>query len=87
MKQECDQLRTKVLDQTNKEIMIDIKRSNDEIKELKESLHSLNISHEVLKADHAEMNEEVKMLKTSQDDTVPWNIRGKHLKMLEYIFS
>ncbi|CAG2194950.1 unnamed protein product [Mytilus edulis] len=55
MKYECDQLRTKILDQTNKEIMLDIKRSNDEIHELKQSLVSLEKSHEELKADHADM--------------------------------
>ncbi|CAG2247007.1 unnamed protein product [Mytilus edulis] len=55
MKEECDLLRTKTLDQTNKEIMMDIKRSNDEIKELKESLDSLKRSHEVLEEAHTEI--------------------------------
>ncbi|CAG2247006.1 unnamed protein product [Mytilus edulis] len=74
---ECDLLRTKILDQTNREIMMDIKRSNDEIKELKESFASLKRSHDELQVDHAEMTKEVKRLKTLQDDTVPWNIRVK----------
>ncbi|CAG2186877.1 unnamed protein product [Mytilus edulis] len=82
MKGECDLLRTKILDQTNREIMMDIKRSNDEIKELKESFASLKRSHDELQVDHAEMTKEVKRLKTLQDDTVPWNIRGKNLVIL-----
>ncbi|CAG2199667.1 unnamed protein product [Mytilus edulis] len=45
LKQECDQLRTKILDQTNKEIILEIKHSKDEIEELKQSLETLNISH------------------------------------------
>ncbi|CAG2234054.1 unnamed protein product [Mytilus edulis] len=89
MKEECDQLRTKTLDQTNKEIMMDIKRSNDEIRELRESLDSLKRSHddlqkahsdmkrsnEVLQNNHTEMTKEVKRLKSVQNDTVPWNVR------------
>ncbi|CAG2252271.1 unnamed protein product [Mytilus edulis] len=38
MKQECDQLKTKIIDQTNKEIILEIKRSQNEIAELKHSL-------------------------------------------------
>ncbi|XP_071171926.1 uncharacterized protein [Mytilus edulis] len=41
MKQECDNLRTKTLDQSNREIMLDIKHSNDEIRELKQSVEIL----------------------------------------------
>ncbi|XP_071159000.1 uncharacterized protein [Mytilus edulis] len=78
MKEECDLLKNKTLDQTNREIMMDIKRSNDEIKELKESFASLKRSHDELQVDHAEMTKEVKRLKTLQDDTVPWNIREKN---------
>lgn len=77
LKLECDQLKTKTLDQTNTEIMMDIKRSNDEIKGLKESLNSLKQSHEALQYNHAEMTKEIQRLKTCQEDTVPWNVRGK----------
>ncbi|XP_076081481.1 uncharacterized protein LOC143052358 [Mytilus galloprovincialis] len=66
MKQECDNLKTKILDQTNQEIMLDIKRSNDEIRELKQSVDSL-------KTANADLTEEVEKLK----DTVPWNIRAQ----------
>lgn len=96
MKEECDLLRTKTLDQTNKEILMDINRSNDEIKELKESLDSLKRSHEVLEeahteiqrsytdlqVDHVEIKKEVHRLKIVQDDTVPWNTRGTMLIIL-----
>ncbi|XP_071159016.1 E3 ubiquitin-protein ligase DZIP3-like [Mytilus edulis] len=84
MKQECDHLKTKPLDQTNQEIMMDIKHSNNEIQELKESLKSLKRSHtemmkshEVLQVDHRKVTKEMVVMKTSQMDTVPWNIRGK----------
>ncbi|CAC5412677.1 unnamed protein product [Mytilus coruscus] len=111
MKQECDRLKTKPLDQTNQEIMIDIKRSNEEIKGLTKSLRNLKRSHidmkkshkmlqenhkkvqkshemlqenhkkvkkshEMLQEDHAHMTKEMEIMKTSQQDTVPWNIRG-----------
>lgn len=46
MKQECDNLRTKTLDQSNWEIMLDIKHSNYEIRELKQSVVSLKKSSE-----------------------------------------
>ncbi|CAC5369600.1 unnamed protein product [Mytilus coruscus] len=49
MKQECDRLITKILDQTNQELMLDIKRSNDEIKDLKQSVESLTVEVEKLK--------------------------------------
>ncbi|CAG2237575.1 unnamed protein product [Mytilus edulis] len=92
IKQDCDHLRIRTLDQTNKEIIEDIKCSNDEIKNLKESLNTLKIYHELLlegdhrelkrsyeelQEDHTEMTDEIKRLKTSYDDTVPCNIRGK----------
>ncbi|XP_071150273.1 uncharacterized protein [Mytilus edulis] len=77
LKLECDQLKTKTLDQTNTEIMMDIKRSNDEIKGLKESLNSLKQSHEALQDNHAEMTKEIQRLKTCQEDTVPWNVRAR----------
>lgn len=91
IKKECDHLKTKPLDQTNQEIMLDIKRSNDEIRELKESFNTLNMSHtemtnshkllqeshELLQRDHAHITKEMEEIKTAQNVTVPWNIRGK----------
>ncbi|CAC5399298.1 Putative ankyrin repeat protein L93 [Mytilus coruscus] len=46
MKQECDNLKVKLLDQSNQEIILDIKRSNDEIIELKKSVESLKKANE-----------------------------------------
>ncbi|XP_063426126.1 uncharacterized protein LOC134709933 [Mytilus trossulus] len=69
MKQECEHLKTKPLDQTNQEIMIDIKHSFNEIRELKESFESLKISHtkmikshELLQEHHAEVKQSHEML-------------------------
>ncbi|XP_076095788.1 uncharacterized protein LOC143066861 [Mytilus galloprovincialis] len=98
MKQECDNLKTKPLDQTNQEIMMDIKHSNNEIRELKESFESLKMSHtkmiksnemlqkenteikkshETLQDAHRKATDDMKIVKTSQKDTVPWNIRER----------
>ncbi|CAC5412566.1 unnamed protein product [Mytilus coruscus] len=44
---ECDNLKNKPLDQTSHKIMLEIKRSNDEIKELKQSFESLKKEIEV----------------------------------------
>lgn len=62
MKEECDQLKSKNLDQTNQQIMMDIKHSRDEITELKESMKTLA-------SNSLEMIE-------MMTDTIPWNIRG-----------
>ncbi|XP_071176312.1 uncharacterized protein [Mytilus edulis] len=90
MKQECDHLNTKPLDQTNQEIMMDIKHSNNEIRELKESFESLKLSHtdmikfhETLQDDHRKVTTELEILKTSQKDTVPWNIRARIIDTLK----
>lgn len=72
MKEECDNLKVKILDQSNQEIILDIKRSNDEIIDLKKSV-------EYLKKANEDMAVEVTKLRTYQEDTVPWNIRGKYL--------
>ncbi|CAG2220657.1 unnamed protein product [Mytilus edulis] len=98
MKQECDHLKTKPLDQTNQEIMMNIKHSYKEIRELKESFESLKMSHtkmikshemlqqentkvkkshETLQDDQRKVTAEMEKVKTSQKDTVPWNVRGK----------
>ncbi|CAC5364744.1 unnamed protein product [Mytilus coruscus] len=68
MKEECDNLKVKILDQTNQEIMLDIKRSNGEIMDLKQSVRSLMKVNE-------DLTLKMRKLKTSQKDTVPWNIR------------
>ncbi|CAC5418914.1 unnamed protein product [Mytilus coruscus] len=89
LKQECNHLKTKPLDQTNQEIMLDVKRSNDEIRELKESFESLKLSHTemklshkllqesnaLLQKDYAHVTEKMEEMKIFQKDPVPWNIR------------
>ncbi|XP_076096703.1 uncharacterized protein LOC143067354 [Mytilus galloprovincialis] len=91
MKEECDNLKVKILDQTNQEIMMDIKRSKDEMLEMKKSVKSLNnsvkslkrtkkamtVEVKKLKTTNEDMTVEVKKLKTSHEDTVPWNIRAQ----------
>ncbi|CAG2205637.1 unnamed protein product [Mytilus edulis] len=79
MKEECDNLKVKILDQTNQEIMMDIKRSKDEMLEMKKSVKSLNNSVKSLKRTKKAMTVEVKRLKISHEDTVPWNIRVKRI--------
>lgn len=82
MEQECDQLKTKPIDHTNQDIMLDIRRSNDEIKKSLESLKLSHVemkrSHELLQDNQENVTKEIRELKTSQQDTVPWNIRGNH---------
>ncbi|XP_071148090.1 uncharacterized protein [Mytilus edulis] len=86
MKQECDDMKTKPLDQTNQEIITDIKHSYNEIRELKESFESLKLSHseliksnELLQEKHAVVTKEMEEMKISQNDPIPRNIRD-HLK-------
>ncbi|XP_076075658.1 uncharacterized protein LOC143046398 isoform X2 [Mytilus galloprovincialis] len=82
MKLECDDMKVKILDQTNQEIMLDIKRSNGEIMELKKSYESLNKSVKGLKRAKKALTKKVEKLKTSQEDTVPWNIRAQISQIL-----
>ncbi|VDI06745.1 Hypothetical predicted protein [Mytilus galloprovincialis] len=91
MKEECDNLKVKILDQTNQEIMMDIKRSKDEMLEMKKSVKSLNnsvkslkrtkkamtVEVKRLKTTNEDMTVEVKKLKISHEDTVSWNIRAQ----------
>ncbi|XP_063400364.1 E3 ubiquitin-protein ligase DZIP3-like [Mytilus trossulus] len=53
---ECDHLKTKHLDQTSHEIMLEIKSSNDEIRELKQSLQSLTKQINTYQQDPLPMN-------------------------------
>lgn len=70
MKQECDDLKVKTLDQNYKDIIHNMKLTNDELIQLKQSMGRLEKSNE-------DMTVEMNKLKTAQEDTVPWNIRGK----------
>lgn len=72
MKQECDLLKKKPLDQTNKDIIMEIKHSNEAIEQLKKSLQSL-------KRSHGEDKRTVKRLKTSNKNVVSENKKGKQM--------
>lgn len=89
MKQECDQLKTKTLDQTNKDIMMDNHNSNKELKALKKIIHRYykvlqddytenRRTHLILQNSNSELTKEVERLKIYHDDIVPKNVRGKH---------
>ncbi|CAC5362248.1 unnamed protein product [Mytilus coruscus] len=79
MKQECDHLKKKPLDQTNQEIMLDIKCSNDEIWELKETFKRLKLSHDETKESHEFVKKDLSITANMEikEDTVPWNIRAR----------
>lgn len=77
-------MKTKPLDQTNQELMMDIKHSNDELRALKDSFESLKRSHteimksnECLQENQAVMTKKMKKIKKSQKDTVYCKLKGK----------
>ncbi|XP_076105867.1 uncharacterized protein LOC143074202 [Mytilus galloprovincialis] len=84
MNQECQELKVKILDQSNQEIMLEIKQSQEKIKELRqtvdilgtehsevtENLRKLQVSHITLQTEHTEVTELLKY-------PIPWNIRGQ----------
>ncbi|XP_071178410.1 uncharacterized protein [Mytilus edulis] len=84
MNQECQELKVKILDQSNQEIMLEIKQSQEKIKELRQTvdilgtehsevtdnLRKLQVSHIALQTEHTEVTELLK-------DPIPWNIRGQ----------
>ncbi|CAG2207091.1 unnamed protein product [Mytilus edulis] len=64
MNQECQELKVKILDQSNQEIMLEIKQSQEEMKELRrtmdienstirENLRDLQDSHSTLQTEHS----------------------------------
>ncbi|CAG2238727.1 unnamed protein product [Mytilus edulis] len=76
MKQQCDHLKTKPLDQTNQEMIMDIKRSNTEIKQLKRSLTSLKRSHSHLRRSHDSLQEDHKEKKEKRNISGMIRYRG-----------
>ncbi|XP_071153125.1 uncharacterized protein [Mytilus edulis] len=90
MNQECQELKVKILDQSNQEIMLEIKQSHEKIKELRqtvenlgtghsevtENLRKLQDSHSTLQTEHTEVTERWK-------DPIPWNIRVQIKEELE----
>lgn len=78
MNQECQELRVKILDQSNKEIMLEIKLSIEEMKEMRqtmdclgtehlevtENLRGLQDSHSSLKIEHSIVRNNLRELQT-----------------------
>lgn len=88
MKLECDYIKSKPLDQTKQEILMNINHSHSEKWEIKESFACLKqsptemkIYHESLQENHAIVTKEKEEMKNSQKNTIPSDIRGKLLKM------
>ncbi|XP_052073116.1 uncharacterized protein LOC127711189 [Mytilus californianus] len=93
LNQECQELKVKILDQSNQEIMLEIKQSQEEMKELrrtmdiehstmnmmKESLKDLQDSHITLQTEHSRATENLKEVTEILKDPIPWNMRG-HIK-------
>ncbi|XP_076078749.1 uncharacterized protein LOC143048761 [Mytilus galloprovincialis] len=76
MNQECQELKVKILDQSNQEIMLEIKQSQEEMKELrrtmdienstiKENLRDLQDSHSTLQTEHSSTTKKLIDLKDS----------------------
>lgn len=53
MKADCDQLKNMVLDKTNKEIILKIEHTKNDIEEMKQALKTLKIYHEEEQANNA----------------------------------
>ena len=67
----------KILDQTNKEIMLEIKTSQTELKGLKLSVEHLRSSYDSLRTDHDVITKEMKVLQEFYQDNITLNNRGK----------
>ncbi|XP_076108622.1 uncharacterized protein LOC143076668 [Mytilus galloprovincialis] len=79
MNQECQELKVKILDQSNQEIMLEIKQSQETIKELgqtvdilgtkhsevTENLRKLQVSHITLQTEHSEVTGNLRKLQDS----------------------
>ncbi|XP_076108739.1 uncharacterized protein LOC143076758 [Mytilus galloprovincialis] len=79
MNQECQELKVKILDQSNQEIMLEIKQSHEKMKELEqtvdiletkhsevtENLRTLQDSHITLQTEHSEVSGNLKTLQDS----------------------
>ncbi|VDI12624.1 Hypothetical predicted protein [Mytilus galloprovincialis] len=79
MNQECQELKVKILDQSNQEIMLEIKQSQEKIKELSqtvdilgtehsevtENLRKLQVSHSTLQTEHTDVTGNLRKLQDS----------------------
>ncbi|CAG2204199.1 unnamed protein product [Mytilus edulis] len=86
MNQECQDLKVKILDQSNQEIMLEIKHSQEEMKELKQIMDILETEHTEVTENLKELQDSYSTLKTEHSkvidvmahlkDQIPWNMRG-----------
>ncbi|CAG2255519.1 unnamed protein product [Mytilus edulis] len=96
MYQECQILKMKILDQSNQEIILEIKQSLEEMKELRqtidnlgtehakvtENLRELQSSHSTLKTSHNTLQAEHIEVRKSLKDPIPQNIKDQFLKQI-----
>ncbi|CAG2207145.1 unnamed protein product [Mytilus edulis] len=86
MKHQCDQLKTKVLDQTNKDIILEIRYSRNEIQELKQSLENLKIIHEENESKNDTTRQvlltEIEKLKAEQEE-----LFKEHQRASDYVIA
>lgn len=77
MDQECQDLRSKILDKSNKQIILEIKKSQEKMKELKRAmlkeLKELTKDMRELKFCNSTLRSELSIFLKGP---VPWNIRG-----------
>ncbi|CAC5365802.1 unnamed protein product [Mytilus coruscus] len=69
MSQECQGLKVKILDQSNQEIMLEIKQSQEEMKQLKQTMDNMRM-------EHSGVTENLTELQSSLKDPIPGNIKG-----------
>ncbi|VDI17889.1 Hypothetical predicted protein, partial [Mytilus galloprovincialis] len=91
MNQECQELKVKILDQSNQEIMLEIKQSQEEMKELRrtmdienstirENLRDLQDSHSTLQTEHSSTTKNLIDLKASHS-----TLQIEHSKVTEIL--
>ncbi|XP_071145116.1 uncharacterized protein [Mytilus edulis] len=91
MNQECQELKVKILDQSNQEIMLEIKQSQEEMKELRrtmdienstirENLRDLQDSHSTLQTEHSSTTKSLIDLKDSHR-----TLQMEHSKVTEIL--
>ncbi|XP_076078753.1 uncharacterized protein LOC143048765 [Mytilus galloprovincialis] len=91
MNQECQELKVKILDQSNQEIMLEIKQSQEEMKELRrtmdienstirENLRDLQDSHSTLQTEHSSTTKNLIGLKNSHR-----TLQNEHAKLTEIL--
>ncbi|XP_071181366.1 uncharacterized protein [Mytilus edulis] len=94
MDQECQELKVKILDQSNQEIMLEIKQSQEKIIELghtvenfgmehsevTENLRKLQVSHSSLQTDHSEVTGNLRKLQVSHS-----TLQTEHTEVTELL--